>query len=199
MKRAIFAVLALATLWGSGLQADSLYPVEGGNSLYTENRARRVGDVITILIQETTNATQSAGTQNQKNSNLSVGAGIGSWGTGSSSMPINQAGLGGQSYSQGQGTSSRSAKVVGQMTAKITRVLPSGNYMVEGTRYVEVNEDKQVIEVSGEIRPSDITSDNTVSSSRVANARIKVTGSGPASESARPGLLTRLFGWLMVF
>jgi flagellar L-ring protein precursor FlgH len=114
-------------------------------------------------------------------------------------MPINQAGLGGQSYSQGRGTSSRSAKVVGQMTAKITRVLPSGNYMVEGTRYVEVNDDKQVIEVAGEIRPSDITSDNTVTSSRVANARIKVTGSGPASESAKPGLLTRLFSWLMVF
>jgi flagellar L-ring protein precursor FlgH len=172
--------------------------VEGTNSLYTENRARRVGDVITILIQETTDATQSAGSQNQKNSNLSVGAGIGTWGN-TGSMPINQAGLGGQSYSQGQGTSSRSAKVVGQMTAKITRVLPSGNYMVEGTRYVEVNDDKQVIEVAGEIRPSDITSDNTVTSSRVANARIKVTGSGPASESAKPGLLTRLFSWLMVF
>jgi flagellar L-ring protein precursor FlgH len=157
-----------------------------------------VGDVITILIQETTDATQSAGSQNQKNSNLSVGAGIGTWGN-TGSMPINQAGLGGQSYSQGQGTSSRSAKVVGQMTAKVTRVLPSGNYIVEGTRYVEVNEDKQIIEVAGEIRPGDITSDNTVPSSRVANARIKVTGSGPASESAKPGLLTRLFSWLMVF
>jgi flagellar L-ring protein precursor FlgH len=198
MKHTILAVLAALTLLTGTLRADSLYPVEGTNSLYTENRARRVGDVITILIQETTDATQSAGSQNQKNSNLSVGAGIGTWGN-TGSMPINQAGLGGQSYSQGQGTSSRSAKVVGQMTAKITRVLPSGNYMVEGTRYVEVNDDKQVIEVAGEIRPDDITSDNTVTSSRVANARIKVTGSGPASESARPGLLTRLFSWLMVF
>jgi flagellar L-ring protein precursor FlgH len=199
MKRSILAALAAVTLLTGTLRADSLYPVEGTNSLYTENRARRVGDVITILIQETTDATQSAGSQNQKNSNLSVGAGVGSWGTGSANMPVNQAGLGGQSYSQGQGTSTRSAKVVGQMTAKITRVLPSGNYMVEGTRYVEVNEDKQIIEVAGEIRPGDITSDNTVTSSRVANARIKVTGSGPASESARPGLLTRLFSWLMVF
>lgn len=198
MKRSILAALAALTLMTGTLRADSLYPVEGGNSLYTENRARRVGDVITVLIQETTDATQSAGTQNQKNSNLSVGAGIGSWGN-SGTSPINQAGLGGQSYSKGQGTSSRSAKVVGQMTAKITRVLPSGNYMVEGTRYVEVNEDKQIIEVAGEIRPADITSDNTVPSSRVANARIKVTGSGPASESAKPGLLTRLFSWLMVF
>jgi flagellar L-ring protein precursor FlgH len=198
MKRTILAVLAVLTLMGGSLWADSLYPVEGTNSLYTENRARRVGDVITIIILETTNATQSAGSQNQKNSNLSVGAGLGSWGT-SGTNPMQQYGLGGQSFSKGQGTSSRSAKVVGQMTAKITRVMPSGNYMVEGTRYVEVNEDKQVIEVVGEIRPDDISSDNTVSSSRVANARIKVTGSGPASESARPGLLTRLFSWLMVF
>lgn len=198
MKCSILAALAAVFLMTGSLRADSLYPVEGGNSLFTENRARRVGDVITVLIQETTDASQSAGSQNQKNSTLAVGAGMGSWGT-SGSSPVNQAGIGGQSYSKGTGTSTRSAKVVGEMTAKITRVLPSGNYMVEGTRYVEVNEDKQIIDVAGEIRPDDITSDNTVVSTRVANARIKVTGSGPASESARPGLLTRLFSWLMVF
>ena len=111
----------------------------------------------------------------------------------------NQIGVGGSSGSQGQGTSSRSTTVTGQMTAKITSVLPSGNYIVEGTRYVEVNDEKQTIDVSGEIRPDDIASDNSVLSSRVANAKIKFTGAGPASESAKPGLLSRVLGWLDLF
>ena len=85
------------------------------------------------------------------------------------------------------------------MTAKIVSVLPGGNYLVEGTRYVEVNDEKQTIEVTGEIRPDDISSDNTVLSSRVANARIKFTGTGPASETAKPGLLTRVLSWLGLF
>jgi len=198
MSKWRLAALAALMFLPVHLPADSLYPVEGSNSIYTEKRARRVGDVITVMIQEITNASQTAGSGNQKNSNLSVAAGMGFW-SNSANMPTQGAGIGGQSFSQGQGSSTRTAKVVGQMTAKITQILPSGNYMVEGTRYVEVNEDKQIIEVTGEIRPDDIASDNTVPSSRVANARIKVSGTGPASESAKPGLLTRLFGWLMVF
>jgi flagellar L-ring protein precursor FlgH len=85
------------------------------------------------------------------------------------------------------------------MTAKIISVLPSGNYLIDGSRYVEVNEEKQTVEVTGEIRPDDISSDNTVSSLRIANAKIKLTGTGPASETAKPGLLTRVLGWLGLF
>jgi flagellar L-ring protein precursor FlgH len=198
MKRMILAALAVLSLAPDFVRADSLYPVEGAGSIYTEKRARRVGDVITVMIQEITTANQTAGSGNQKDANLSVGAGMGFW-SASGTQPVQQAGIGGRTYSKGQGSSSRTAKVIGQMTAKITQVLPSGNYVVEGTRSVEVNEDKQFIEVIGEIRPDDISSDNTVPSSRVANAHIRVSGSGPASETARPGLLTRLFGWLMVF
>jgi flagellar L-ring protein FlgH len=198
MKRLLVAALAVWTFAPVVLWADSLYPVEGTNSIYTEKRARRVGDVITVMILEVTNASQTAGSGNQKTSNLSVGAGMGFWSS-SGTQPVQQAGVGGRTYSKGQGSSSRTAKVIGQMTAKITRVMPGGNYYIEGTRAVEVNDDKQFIEVTGEIRPDDISSDNTVPSSRVANAHIRVSGSGPASETARPGLLTRLFSWLMVF
>jgi flagellar L-ring protein precursor FlgH len=178
--------------------SDSLYPAEGAGSIYTEKRARRVGDVITIFIQEVNEATQAASSRNQKDANISLGAGIGFWG-GSPNIPVQQAGAGARTYNRGQGTSSRSAKVIGQMTAKITAILPSGNYVVEGTRYVEVNDDKQLMEVTGEIRPDDISSENTVISSRVANARIKITGTGPASETAKPGFLTRILSWLWIF
>lgn len=183
--------------------ADSIYPVEGTNSIYNEKRARRVGDVITVLINESTNATQAASSQNQKASSLAVGAGNGFLGAGVYGTNIlntnSQLGVGASSAHQGQGTSSRSTTVTGQMTAKIVSILPSGNYLIEGSRYVEVNEEKQTVEVTGEIRPDDISSDNTVSSLRVANAKIKLTGTGPASETAKPGLLTRVLGWLGLF
>jgi len=177
--------------------SDSLYE-EGVGSIYTEKRARRVGDVVTINIQENTEATQAASSKNQKDANIGISAGIGAWG-GSGNLPVEQAGVGARSYSKGQGTSSRSAKVIGQMTAKITAVLPNGNYVVEGSRYVEVNEDKQMMELTGEIRPDDISSENVVESLRVANARIKMTGTGPASETAKTGILTRVLSWLWIF
>lgn len=192
-----FAVLTLPP----ALTADSLYPVEGSSSIYTEKRARRVGDVVTVIIQETTQATNAASSQDQKSGSVVVGAGTGFLGsTNFLNNNINQnIGLGGGTSHNGQGTSSRSSKVTGQMTAKIVSVLPGGNYQIEGTRYVEVNDEKQTVEVTGEIRPDDIASDNSVLSSRVANARIKVTGTGPASETAKPGLLTRVLSWLGLF
>jgi len=181
------------------LFADSLYPVEGSASVYTEKRARRVGDVITVLIQENNNATNAASSQDQKTGQFVIGAGNGLFGTNVLNNNLNNLGVGAGTSHQGQGTSSRSSTITGSMTAKVVSVLPSGNYLIEGTRYVEVNDEKQTIEVTGEIRPDDIASDNTVLSTRVANARIKFTGTGPASETSKPGLLTRVFSWLGLF
>ncbi len=182
------------------LLADSLYPVEGSSSIYTEKRARRVGDVITVIINEDTNATQAAGGQYQKTGSDAIGAGFGVGALGQNVLnTTNNIGVGASSAHRGQGTSSRKTVITGQMTAKIISVLPSGNYLVEGTRYVEVNDEKQTVEVTGEIRPDDISSDNTVSSLRVANAKIKLTGTGPASESSKPGLLTRILSWFGLF
>src|SRR5258708_6813054 len=182
------------------MYGDSLYPVEGSSSIYTEKRARRVGDVITVIIQENTNASQTAGSQYQKTGNVAFGAGLGIGSLGQNVLnTTNNIGVGASSAHQGQGSSNRNTVVTGQMTAKIVSVLPSGNYLVEGTRYVEVNDEKQTVEVTGEIRPDDISSDNTVSSLRVANAKIKLTGTGPASESAKPGLLTRILSWFGLF
>lgn len=183
--------------------ADSIYPLEGTGSIYTEKRAHRVGDVITVLIQEDTQASQGASSQNQKTASLALGAGTGYLGAGSYGSNVlnsnNQIGLGASSNHQGQGSTSRGTTVTGQMTAKIVSVLPNGNFQIEGTRYVEVNEEKQTVEVVGEIRPDDISRDNTVPSSRVADAKIKITGTGPASETVKPGILTRVLGWLGLF
>jgi flagellar L-ring protein precursor FlgH len=200
MKRTgrLIFFLPLVFMIVSPALGDSLFQGEGSGSIYTEKRARRVGDVITVMILETNQATNAASNNNQKNATMHVGAGLGFLGTNILNTD-NQIGVGSRANYQGQGTSSRSSKVTGQMTAKVASVLPSGNYVIEGTRYVEVNEEKQLIEISGEIRPDDINSDNTVLSTRIANARVKITGTGPASETAKPGLLTRVLSWLGLF
>jgi flagellar L-ring protein precursor FlgH len=197
MMRIGISLLAAGALWAAAgtLRADSLYPVEGSGSIYTEKRARRAGDVITVIILETNQATNAASNNTQKNATMHIGAGMGFLGTNVLNTD-NQLGVGSRTYHQGQGASTRSSKVTGQMTAKIVSVLPGGNYLIEGTRYVEVNDEKQTIEILGEIRPDDITTENTVLSTRVANARIKFTGTGPASETAKPGILTRVLNWL---
>jgi len=202
MKRIFIFIFLCAVSWTptQRVLGDSLYPVEGSSSIYTEKRARRIGDVITVIIQENTNATQAAGSQYQKTGSVAIGAGMGVGSIGQNVLnSTNNIGLGASSSHQGQGTSSGSTTITGEMTAKIISVLPSGNYLVEGTRYVEVNEDKQTVEVTGEIRPDDISSENTISSLRIANAKIKLTGTGPASETANPGLLTRVLSWLGLF
>ncbi len=207
MTKKIFFLIALwATGWGfwpHGAYGDSIYPLEGAGSIYTEKRAHRVGDVITVLIQEDTQASQGASSQNQKTASIALGAGTGNLGAGGYGSSLlntnNQIGVGASSNHQGQGSTSRGTTITGQMTAKIMSVLPNGNFQIEGTRYVEVNEEKQTVEVVGEIRPDDISRDNTVPSSRVADAKIKITGTGPASETAKPGILTRVFSWLGLF
>jgi len=204
MKRYLIVGFIFSVFWvpTKYALADSLYPVEGSSSIYTEKRARRIGDVITILIQENTNATEAAGSQYQKAGSVGIGAGVGIGGLGYGQNVLNTTnniGVGASSSHQGQGTSSGSTTITGEMTAKITSVLPSGNYMIEGTHYVVVNQDKQTVEVTGEIRPDDISSDNTISSLRIANANIKLTGTGPASETANPGLLTRVLSWIGLF
>ncbi|MGH7739755.1 MAG: flagellar basal body L-ring protein FlgH [bacterium] len=193
---AFWACLLCAT----AVFSDSLYPIEGsGNSIYTEKRARRVGDVVTVIIQEQDSASQGVTSNDQKNANVGFGAGLGFF-SGYNSIPTqNQVGVGAQSYNQGQGSSSRASEVTGQITAKILSVLPNGNYLISGDSYVEVNNDKQTIELTGEIRPDDISSQNTIPSSRIADAKVKFTGSGPASEAAHPGILTRVLSWLGLF
>ena len=195
-------ILLSFLIWAnvSAILADSLYPVEGSNnSIYTEKRARRVGDVVTVMIQEQDQATQGVTTGTQKNASVGLGAGLGVY-EGYNNIPTqNQIGVGGQSYTQGQGSSARASAVTGEITAKIISVLPNGNYLISGDSYVEVGEDKQTIEVTGEIRPDDISSENTIPSSRIANAKVKFTGKGPSSEASQPGILTRILGWLGLF
>jgi len=163
-------------------------------SLYADHRARHVGDIVTIIVVESSKATKSAATQTSKKSessgSLSDFFGLGD-------LPLSMGVDAGSGYT-GAGSTSRSGSMEAKISAIVSQVLPNGNLLLEGTRQVTVNEDVQTITVTGIVRPQDIGPDNTILSIYLANAQIKYVGDGPTAQ--KPGIVTRIiqtpFHWV---
>ena len=196
----ILGILCLAGALGGveALWADSLYPSGPTPSLYGKVKARRVGDVVTILIVESARAEQEASTRTEKDSMNAIGAGRGLFAS-TATLPVAKWGVGSNRFYEGRGLSRRRGMFKATMTAKITKLLPNGNMVIKGFRYLELNDEIQSMELDGEIRPQDISEENSVLSSAVANARIRYRGKGPLSETSRPGFLVRILDWLWIF
>ncbi|MBO8142170.1 MAG: flagellar basal body L-ring protein FlgH [Firmicutes bacterium] len=186
---ALLAVLVAAG-WPAAAGAQSLWP--GSGSLYSDSKAHQVGDLVTLIIVERTEATQSATTETGKDSSLTLGpVAISDW------VPaISPISASASDSFRGGGSTTRGGTLNARMTAKVVDVLPNGILVIEGRQTIVVNGDEQVIVVSGLVRPQDIQPDNTVLSTFVADATISYYGQGPLADKQQPGLLTRLLNWL---
>lgn len=158
--------------------------------LYSDARARQVGDLVTIIIVERAEAASSASTDAKREGSLKVGPGVGLL----DFLPL--LGASGGSEFDGSGRTVRSGSVKAQMTARVVEVLPGGALRVEGRQTIIINDEEQELVLTGVIRPEDISRENTVLSTYVADARITVRGSGALGREQKPGILTRLFDWL---
>jgi flagellar L-ring protein precursor FlgH len=105
----------------------------------------------------------------------------------------------GQSDYEGKGSTTRTDKASGVMTARVVRVEDSGNLVVEGRRLVAVHEETLTVVLSGLVRPQDVGADNIVRSSQLADAEIRIEGKGVISRRQQPGVFHRLFDWLGFF
>jgi flagellar L-ring protein FlgH len=187
MRTCCLCALLIAGLAG----ADSLYTAQSPlASPFGDRKASRVGDVVQILISESAQANQSANDQtaNKSSTTLAPGAGLLSF------LPT--VGYSGDIAAQSSGSTTRSASFSTRLAAMVVGVTAGGNLLIEGSREVRVHKDFQVIKLAGEVRPTDILSDNTVPSYQVANARISYTGSDPRRPGSKAGLLTGLLHWL---
>ncbi len=174
--------------------AESVWP-HGGDSLYKDKKAFKIGDVLTVIVSESASASHSANTAAKKSSANSV-----SWGTrGAFGAPFQDFGIGGKEDFSGGGKSQRSGALTGHITLRVTDVLPNGNLVVNGNRVITVNDEKQVMEITGIVRPEDVTADNTVMSTLIADAQIKYNGKGAVAEKARMGLISRALSMLFAF
>jgi flagellar L-ring protein FlgH len=163
-------------------------------------RASQIDDMITILVVENASAvasgtTKTARTSSTKNS-ISALAGI----TKAAGPWANLAGVNGDTQLNGQGTTSRGVVISTTLTARVSGVLPNGAMLVEATKDLEVNSERQTITVRGIVRPADVGSDNTVRSDHLGQLELRVNGKGVVGDAIkRPFILYRLLLGLLPF
>lgn len=188
-KRKHLWLLAVLAVLAPGAAADTIYPKEKSRSLFADRRAYAVGDVVTVLLSENTLAVQSADMDLTRRSDARAEGGSGLWGL---LRLAPRASVGGAVSQKGSGATTRSSRLVSTITCRVVQVTPGGTLVVRGERTLKINDDVQTIRFTGLARPEDVGSDNILSSSVLAEARIEVFGKGPVDRQARPGLLSRI-------
>ncbi|WP_213608829.1 flagellar basal body L-ring protein FlgH [Pseudoalteromonas sp.] len=172
----------------------SLFNTLSSNDLYADKKALRTGDIITVKLQESTQATKAAKNETDKSSQASLDPVIGLGG-----LPVNigsdsiEFGIGNDSSFRGDSKSNQSNSLFGNISVNVMRVLPNGNLVIRGEKWLTLNTGEEFIRLEGLVRPQDVNADNTVESNRIANARIQYSGKGQNQEAQSPGWLTRFF------
>jgi flagellar L-ring protein FlgH len=190
-------------------QEGSIWPGDAtSNIFFIDTKARKVGDIVTVTIAENTVSSQTATTQTSRasNYNLQTGRILGL----PSNLGIeNLLGLGNgfspnldataTNTHNGNGTTTRNGSLSTTMTALIKEILPSGNYQIEGRRSVTVNNEEQILVLSGIVRKEDINFDNTISSTLIANSSITYEGRGAITDQQRIGWAGKILSFIWPF
>ena len=163
-------------------------------------RARSVDDVVTILVAERASAVSSGVTKNSRKSNANATVGALAGITRTTGPWSNLANASAATDLAGEGATSRDSSVSTTLSARITHVLPNGYLVVEGNKEIQVNSERQTVTVRGVVRPSDLTTNNTVSSNQIAQLEVKISGRGGVGDAIRrPFILYRLLLGLLPF
>lgn len=176
------------------------------NEMFMDLRARRVGDVVTISIVESSSASNNADTDTSTSSSVSMSISnflglenSGSFPTGSGFDPFGSITAATNNTFQGSGATNRSGELAASITARVTRVFPDGNLQILGKREIIINNEKQYLALSGIIRPRDISSDNVVLSTYISDAKIVYTGTGVINDKQEPGWFVRVLDTVWPF
>jgi flagellar L-ring protein precursor FlgH len=185
---------------------------ENLSMFYTDAKARKVGDTVTIDIVEVTSSKMDANTSTGRTSSIDIGvenalgylraleernARLGKDSAGAQTSSMIKAATN-NSFS-GKGSSDRSGTITASIGARVVEILANGNLVLLGRREMKVNNDVQFITASGIVRPEDIDSDNRVKSTYIADARIEYIGRGVIAQEQKPGWAMRLLGMIWPF
>ncbi|GAC34410.1 flagellar basal body L-ring protein FlgH [Paraglaciecola polaris] len=172
----------------------SIFQADMANSLYSDVKARRVGDIITVNLQENTRATKSAGTSTSKDSQVDVNPIIGLGGNalniGSQSV---QLGVGATNEFSGDASANQSNNLSGNISVTVMKVFANQNLLVRGEKWLTLNNGNEYIRLTGVVRPADVSPTNEIDSTKIANARIQYSGTGTFASAQKEGWLTRFF------
>jgi flagellar L-ring protein FlgH len=179
----------------------TIWPGENlGNNMFADKKARYVNDIVTILLDESQAGSNAATTNTSRDGNTAAGFG-GLYQIGPDKTIMSQYKLSGTSSNslKGDGTTVRNGSLSGKITARVIKMTNNGNMVIEGKRQLTVNEEDQYMIITGIIRPEDVTTDNIISSSNIADARIVYTGYGVVDDKQHPGWMTRVLDWVWPF
>ncbi len=197
-------ILALA----GSLSAADLVAAQtlSGGTLYNDQVARQVGDLVTILVKETTSVSDTAKTETKRQNDAQASVNIL---PNSTRLPAaqgqNNSGtlpafdLGSSKEFKGEGKVEASGEVRATITGRVTDILDNGNLVVEGVRQVKVNADTKTIRITGVIRAVDIRPDNTVLSEKLHNFQVAIDGEGPLTRAQQEGWLGRIIDTVWPF
>ena len=172
----------------------SIYSVSTSRDIYGDGRATRIGDIITVVLTESTQSSKSAKTSVDKSNEFNLpqptlfGSGVSAFG-----QPLSASLAESKTEFEGEGKSDMSNSLSGNITVTVHDVLPNGSLLVRGEKWLTLNQGEEYIRVSGLVRPQDIGQDNSIVSTKLADARIEYAGNGAVSDSNVTGWLARFF------
>lgn len=164
------------------------YDIGSYKASWADQRAAAIGDVVTVLIQETAKASSSAGLDADNQHSVGVSNQINS-----RSFQL-ETGLNGSMA--GESSTSRNGSISATITARVVEIDQHGMLKISGEQYVTVNGEEQKITISGYVRPEDLSAQNLVISSRLESANIELSGIGEVNDNRNPNIFRLLFRWL---
>lgn len=165
----------------------------GFRSLFSDYKAASIGDAITIIVVESSEATNAAEKSTGRESDIGFGL---DGGLDETSLPNVNLDLGSNNDFKGKGSAKSSGMVRTKLSAMIDSVLANGLLRIKGSRKIVINDEEQMITIRGVVRTSDIQTDNTVYSYNISDAEIIFQSEGQIKNMQDPGWITKLFHWL---
>lgn len=190
MKWLMMSMLGVTVVAAGPGRADSLYDQNQYRPLVADHRAYRPGDNLTVLITEIASVSTTANTTTGKGESISANLT-----TRKNSADV---GVGLNNDFDGGGKIERTGKLLAHLTASVLSVEPNGDLRIKGEQEIEVNNERQWLSLEGRVRVQDIAADNTVSSTRVSDARIKYSGNGLLAQNQTPNIITRFLRRLRI-
>ena len=172
----------------------SLFKENYVNNIYSDSKAHRIGDIISVILSESTQANKNAKTELKKESSSALEPITALGGT---PVTLNgqtvQFGINQNSKFKGDAKADQGNSLSGDISVHVLRVLPNGNLMIRGEKWITLNNGDEYIRLTGVIRAKDINSNNTILSTKIANARIQYAGTGSFADVNEQGWLTKFF------
>lgn len=194
MKKAIYqtcmaVTTAAALLCSLPSAAESLYLEGAYRPLTADNKAFRIGDVVTVQVLENSSATTNADTTTRRKNGISADFSL-------TRNPSVSGGVNVAGDFDGGGRTQRASKLLAQLTVSVTAIQPNGDLQLAGEQVLFVNDEEQRVKLQGRARPQDISDGNIIVSTRLADAKITYVGEGDLSDRQRRSWWRSFMDWI---